>query len=302
MPTSLLQTKIKHILCPTDLSEKSQKSLGYAAKIAEAVGAELTACHCASANWFSSAAKQLSPEAVADIQTHIGDQIVRCGSPEANLRWRASVIENSFDPARDIVNLANETAVDLIILKARPSVLSAFRFGSIVERVVSRATCPVLLFPSRVLAGRDPAVDDLRFRSVVFDYDFAQATDKLFRLVNIITRELNADLHLLSVLEHPPESVEVAPGEIGRSRLQTAIRGRLNSVIETEGRATDNVHAVVEWGGHAETVLQYVVDHEIDLICTTLPAPHHYFESFYSAYLGNLLRSATCPVLVAQSV
>jgi hypothetical protein len=57
----------------------------------------------------------------------------------------------------------------------------------------------------------------------------------------------------------------------------------------------------VEWGRHAETVLRYAKTHHIDLICTALAPPHFYFEKLYSAYLGSLLKSATCPILVKQS-
>jgi nucleotide-binding universal stress UspA family protein len=302
MPKPSRKAAIKHILCPTDLSGKSQKTLGLATRLSEAVGAELTACHCSPANWFSSTAKQLSPEGAAEIKGRITEQIVACKSPGSELPWRASVIANSFDAARDIVNLARETSVDLIVMKARPSVLSAFKFGSIVERVVSRASCPVLLLPSRFVADRDPATEGLAFRKVLFDYDFSQATDRLFGLVNGLTIELNAELHVLSVLEHPRASVEVEVVKPSRTRLQTAIRGKLNNAIEAEGRASSGVYTAVEWGNHAETVLQYVAAHDIDLICTTLPPPHFYLESFYSTYLGALLRGARCPILVAQSV
>jgi nucleotide-binding universal stress UspA family protein len=293
--------KISHILCPSDLSGKSQKALGFAARLAETLNAELTACHCASANWFTQE-NRLPKKELDRIKAALKDRIVECECESSKLTWRSLVVENSFDAARDVLALARESDVDLIVMKARPSVLSAFRFGSIVERIVEGAPCPILLLPSSFLASREPSVDELRFRRILFDYDFSEATDELFRVANALTRDYNADLHVLSVLAPPSSaSIEAAPAGYSRTYMQTMVRRRLNEALRAEGKSVTEVPTAVEWGGHAEKVLSYAKAHDIDLICTTLDAPHFYFEKLYSAYLGGLLKSAQCPILVRQS-
>ena len=300
MSTPKRQAKIKHILCPTDLSLKSQMALGYAARLAESLNASLTACHCAPARWFSSE-NHLPPEEMAEVKTAILERIER-NSDQANcLQRRVSIVENSFDPARDILNLAAETDVDLIVMKARAGGLSAFRFGSIVERVVSRAKCPVLLIPSRFLVDRDQFPSDLGIRRILFDYDFSAATDTLFGVANTLARDFAAELHLLTVLASPISGTELAAVRGSRTAMQTAIRGKLNEVLQSEGKSIMTVPTAVEWGNHAEAVLRYAGAHQIDLICTTLPPPHFYVETLYRAYLGNLLKSSRCPILVEQT-
>lgn len=291
---------IKHILCPTDLSLNSQKALGFASTLAGDLSAQLTACHVLRAPWFSPSI-ELS-ENKKEIEEKISAPIERANfGTENTLRWRASVIDNSFDPSRDILNLAKETNVDLIVMKARPGVMSAFRFGSIVERVIAASPCPVLLFPTRFLDRHEPEVDHLRFERILFDYDFSQATDELYRLVRSMSDGLAAELHVLSVLEPPTElSPEFAAVGESRSVLQRATRQKLDNVLG--GSTNAAVKTAVEWGDHAETVLQYAADHNTDLICTTLSPPYYSFEKFYSVYLGQLLKSAKCPILVKQSV
>ena len=212
-------------------------------------------------------------------------------------------MESSFDPARDILQMARETGADLIIMKARPGVLSAFRFGSIVERIVEAAPCPVLLIPSRVLAKFDPAKDDLKFQKILFDCDFSDGADDLFRVVKAMTDGYHAELRVLSVLE--PQGMvrtEAAPVTLSRTHVQTIVRGQLDEIVneKTDTSGTE-VRAEVEWGKHAETILEYAQTHGIDLICTALVPPHFYFEKLYRTYLGSLLRSAKCPILVKQS-
>ena len=292
--------KIRHVLCPTDLSEKSQKALGFAAGLAETLHADLTACHCAPANWFT-AENRLPVEEHQLIKSTIKERITSCEKDKSTLTWRSMVIENSFDPARDILNLIREADADLVVMKARPSVLSAFRFGSIVERIVEGSQRPVLILPSRFLADKDPAADELKFRRVLFDYDFSDSNDQLFRVATGLTRDYRAHLQMLSVLEPTFASTEVAPVGFSKTRVQTIVRRRIDDVLQAEGMSVMDVPTTVEWGRHAETVLRHAKTHDIDLICTTLAPAHFYFEKIYSAYLGRLLASAHTPILVKQA-
>src|SRR5688572_9854115 len=176
-------TKINNILCPSDLSERSQKALGSAARMAETLRATLTTSHCVPVNWFSTE-NRLPKEELARIKSALRSEICDCQDRKSRLSWRQVVVENSFEPASDILKLARETDADLIVMKARPGVLSAFRFGSIVERIIEGSSCPVLILPSHFLSTHDPADNDLEFRRILFDYDFSEATDHLFRVAN----------------------------------------------------------------------------------------------------------------------
>lgn len=300
MSQSKSAARIQHVLCPTDLSDRSQTALGFAVRLAETLHASLTACHCAPANWFT-AENRLPKEEHERIKTAIKARITACEDPKSSLIWKSLIIENSFDPSRDILDLAREADADLIVMKARPGVLSAFRFGSIVERVVEGSECPVMLLPSRFLAEHDPAAENPQFRRVLFDYDFSEATDQLFRVANALTRDYHAELEMLSVLEPTHASTEVAPVAFSKTKVQTFVRRRLDDALQTEGKSVMDVPTAVEWGRHAETVLRYAKAHNIDLICTALAPPHFYLQKFYSAYLGKLLASTHCPILVKQS-
>jgi nucleotide-binding universal stress UspA family protein len=296
------KARIQHILCPTDLTGKSQKALGFATRLADHLEAHLTACHCALANWFTQE-NHLPADEYKRIKTEIKNQVTKSQSDSSRLTWRSLVIENSFDPARDILAIARETEADLIVMKARPSVLSAFRFGSLVERVIEGARCPVLLLPSSFLAGQDPSEKPLEFQKILFDYDFSDATDDLFHVVNALSKDFDAELRMLSVLETTgPATTEAAPLPFSRTGVQTFLRSKINDVLESEGRSIMDVPTAIEWGRHAETLLQYAESHKIDLICTALTPPHFYFEKLYRGYLGSLLRSAQCPILVKQSL
>jgi nucleotide-binding universal stress UspA family protein len=237
------------------------------------------------------------------MKSAIKKQIAACQAPDSTLTWRSLVIENSFDPSREILGLAKEMKADLIVMKARPGVLSAFRFGSMVERLIEGSPCPVLLLPSRFLAERDPRFHPLEFRRILFDYDFSEATDQLFQVATNLTRDYHADLEVLSVLEpFNSAATEAAPVSFSRTGMQTLVRRRLDDALHADGRSIMDVPTAVEWGRHAETLLEYASNRDVDLICTALEPPHFYFEKLYSAYLGSLLKSSRCPILVKRSL
>ncbi|HYJ90330.1 MAG TPA: universal stress protein [Pyrinomonadaceae bacterium] len=302
MSTSKSFAGVKHIFCPTDLTAKSQKTLMYAMQMAKVLGAKLTAFHSTIDSWLYQT-NGSSIEGVRGIQKEIKEEIIEYLGPESTEIDFDLIVERAPNPAAEIVKLARELKADLIVMKARRGILSALHFGSIVERVISNTGCPVMLMPSRFLAERDPAHKELAFQRVLFDYDFSQATDELFHLANSLTRDYAAELHVLSVLEPPAaKEVKLAMLTHGHSSLERAVRNRLCSAIKSEGSSPLTVPTTVEWGAHAEKVLNYAQTHKIDLVCTALPLPSYYFEKVYRIYLGQLLTSTTCPVLVKQCI
>ena len=292
--------KIENILCPTDLSAKSQQTLNFAAGIASRLSAKVTACHCSPTAWFSGDQDIWSKRKVEIIQ-EITDTIKghRNGSAPA---FETSIFDAGFDPAHDILEFAKQHDVDLIVVKARKSVFSAIHYGSIVERITRGSDAPVLIFPSRFLEkhSEDENVD---FHQVLFDYDFSEATDRLFPVAMALTEGYHANLHLLSVLEPPKaETIETEQTEKSRDLLIDATQHKLDQVVMLEAGATLHSSASVAWGKHAKSVLKYADDHKIDLICTTLSPAYFYYDKLYCAYLGQLLQSAKCPILALRSV
>ena len=296
---SNLQT-VEHILCPTDLSEKSQLTLNFASGIAARLSAKITACHCSATAWFSRD-EDIWGKRKVEIRQQMTDTIKghRNGSAPS---FETSIFDASFEPAHDILELAKRLEVDLIVVKARKGVFSAFHYGSIVERITRGSDVPVLILPTRFLEEH-PAEDDLNFQQVLFDYDFSEATDRLFPVAMALTKGYHANLHLLSVLEPPKaESDEARQTAKSRDLLMNATQHKLDRLVPSQTGSELNSLATVAWGKHATSVLKYADENNIDLICTTLSPSHFYYDKLYCAYLGQLLQSAKCPILALGSV
>jgi hypothetical protein len=159
-----------------------------------------------------------------------------------------------------------------------------------------------LILPTRFLEDHSNE-EDIEFKEVLFDYDFSEATDQLFPVAMALTEGYHANLHLLSVLEPPKaEAIETRQTASSRDMLLNATQQKLDRLVLSEAGNTSHSSASVTWGKHANSILKYVDDNDIDLICTTLSPAYFYYDKLYCAYLGQLLQSAKCPILALRAV
>ena len=144
---------INKILCPTDFSEPSYQGLKGAIELAEHFSAEIVLV-----NVVSSAHLYPTPAgaAPANLSNYL-EEMVRYSKKSLedvvqnrippNLKIRATVLEGN--PADQIVELAKSERVSVIVTATHG--LTGWRrfiFGSVAERVVRLASCPVLTVPA----------------------------------------------------------------------------------------------------------------------------------------------------------
>ena len=139
--------KLSHILLPIDFSDHCNRATEYACELARQFGAELTLSHAVE----SPVVMMPSPGAP------IPDSLVEDqeNTARSNLRsWLPAEPKHGFRICREIrrgtpfvqiVRFAKENDVDLIVLSTHGrSGLSHLLTGSVAERVVRKAPCPVL--------------------------------------------------------------------------------------------------------------------------------------------------------------
>lgn len=144
---------IQKILCPVDFSEPSHATLRSAVDLANHFSAEIILFHAIS---------QIDPTPTPSytLTNTLMDQIPQIMHQMTQNAHRAlkELADNTLggqvsarqlveigDPATSIVNVADEEAVDLIIIATHGrSGIKGLFFGSVAEKVVRTAKCPVL--------------------------------------------------------------------------------------------------------------------------------------------------------------
>jgi nucleotide-binding universal stress UspA family protein len=138
----------KKILCPIDFSDASRAALETAADLARRFGATLTLFHAYPVPGYTFpdgsfvASSKMLDELAEQARRHLEEWrgvAASLGQPGAE------AVTAVGEPAHEIVTWAKEHAADLVVLGTHGRTgLTHALMGSVAERVVRRAPCPVL--------------------------------------------------------------------------------------------------------------------------------------------------------------
>lgn len=149
--------KVKKILAPTDFSELSAVGVRYALEMARSQGAELILYHVIDVgdNWFSTydelnPARPLLENEARRLETFVKDKLADyCGLVEIH-----QVVEIGA-PHANIVEKAEREKVDMIVMSTHGRTgIDHMLLGSVSEKTVARAPCPVLVVPPPARGAR----------------------------------------------------------------------------------------------------------------------------------------------------
>ncbi len=140
---------LRRILVPTDFSRFSQVALTYASALAEKFGAELHLLHVVQdLALFIPDAVAVAPPLAAPVEQFAAaarealERVVRDHQLE-RLKVRQDVREGT--PFYEIIRYAKELKIDLIVMGTHGHTgLIHVLLGSVTEKVVRKAPCPVL--------------------------------------------------------------------------------------------------------------------------------------------------------------
>jgi nucleotide-binding universal stress UspA family protein len=140
--------RMRHILVPHDLSDYAAHALPYAQELASTFGARLHLLHVIDSQWVAGAGGAAFPE--------YGDDLLR-RFEEEGAKGLVKISESLPDgidvvtqvrigpPHVQIVQYAREAEIDLIVVATHGhSGLKHALIGSVAEKVVQMAPCPVL--------------------------------------------------------------------------------------------------------------------------------------------------------------
>ena len=155
--------KIAKILAPTDLSDLSIDGLRYALDTAESYGAEVIVYHVIgpSEEWIARQDQALTMETIVANRRSVLARFVKiaAGDSPREIPVRSEVEVGT--PHRKIVERAAAEKADLIIMSTHGwSGLLHLLIGSVTEKVVNQASCPVLSlhpFEEDRAAARSPS-------------------------------------------------------------------------------------------------------------------------------------------------
>ena len=297
--------EFKHILCPIDFSDASQRALTYAAALATWYQAELQVVHVAPAvdeglvigpdGGLVEPRRQQSSEALA--------VEVRGAMEAVGATGLTEVLAADGRTHDVIVERARAHGADLLVIGTHGrSGFNRLLLGSVTEKVLRVAPCPVLTVPAAAPAMTSSAVT---FKRILCPIDFSPSALKALSYALTLAREANGVVTVLYALEYmdPEEPCEHVDFDIRRRRQHFIehARARLHALVAGLDATWCDIEEVVAIGRAYRMVLQHAAASNAELIVMGAQGTTGVELMLYGSNTQHVLRGATCPVLTVHA-
>ena len=290
--------EFKNILYTTDFSEAAHKALSHALEFVRRFDSRLTILHVRTlfTDDPSNVEFQFLDEEMYEV--FLKSSMEKTAKPirsEINFR---TVIERNVSAAAGILDYAQTEGVDLIVIGTHGrSAVGHFFLGSVAEKVVRHAGCPVLT------VGRTDGhyIDKPEHGRILAPFDFSEYSIHSVQRAIELAKRFDATVQVLYVLEqevHPAflmgwkESISGRINEIRRNA-----RTALMDALGPERLEGVEIHVKIGDDRSDREIVRFCDEHNIDLVVMGT----HGLSGIDRALLGStterVVRTAPCPVL-----
>jgi nucleotide-binding universal stress UspA family protein len=289
---------IQTVLCPVDGSECSDRALAHAAALCQGRDAMLVVLTVrpvvpVPALWLSAAAvptPEVGPEEMASARLALAGQVRQVTD---YLRVELEVAVG--DVVTEILRVAAARGADLLVVGTHGlRGLDRLVLGSVTERLLRKAACPVLVVPKAAAdaeATRHPAV-------IVCGVDRAPASRRALIAAGELSSVHRARLVLVHVFEdfaaEDPRFAHHFNTDACWHEAQPEIRAAYEAMVPPECRTACEVEVVTRRGRPYRVILEAATSWSADLIVLGAAG----WNPPYGSTTARVLREARCPVLV----
>ena len=304
--------EIKRILCPIDFSDHSRHALDHAVAMAKWYDSTITLLHVSTLVPVAAYAPgtPMLPSAIltpAD-RNEILASMKRFAEEEGagGLPLEMEISEgNTVD---EILARAGAMSSDLIVMGTHGRAgFERLVLGSVTEKVLRKATCPVLSVPRH--AKDAVPLPPVLFKNILCAIDFSACSTNALNYAMSLAQEADAHLTVLHVLELLPElpyssteAVRSWPQHVTEyiAEVEQDRRERLEAAVPESVRAYCAVETMMANGTPYHEVLRVAAEQQSDLIVVGIHGRSATDLLFFGSTAQHVVRQATCPVLTLR--
>jgi nucleotide-binding universal stress UspA family protein len=295
--------EIRRILCPTDLSEIAPGAFAYAAALARHHRAELELAHVHEPLLPGPAGPATYPPWAAldpEVRGRLQSALDALAASAADVEVRFGVFEGRVVP--EILARARDWPADLVVMGTHGrGGFERWVLGSVTERVLRNATCPVLTVPP---AAPPPPAAGPPFRRVVCPVDFSTPSLASARQALELARDGGVAVTLVHVVEWPVDDEHagrLAGFDVPEYRryLERDALDRLRR-LASEGERAGRVEERIAGGRPWREILRLAEERHADLVVMGVRGRSAVDLALFGSTTHHVVRGATCPVLVVH--
>lgn len=280
------QVSLKKVLFATDFSRQSSDALPFVISIARKYGSKVFVAHVHSTSPLGGLPPTVELQALAVQALHEARaNMKRLEGPLKGIPHEFIVRDG--DIWGELSLIVEESGIDLIVVGTHGRAgASKLLMGSVAERILREAPCPVLTVGPNV-SGEPGSVADTH--TILYPTDFSAESMAAFPYALSLAQEDHARLYLLHVMPAPANESEEA-----------ALRFRVRSLVPADAKLWCEPKVFLESGDPAQVILDLAEELAVDLII--LGTKHISRFAGTRTHLGmatayKIVRQAICPVL-----
>lgn len=292
--------KIKNILYPTDFSESASRALPHALMMARKFGSKVTLLHVE----LPYADDPSHPQHLFFDENryakYLKNQLNRTLSEIGSETPVITAVVRDASPALGILRFLDRNPVDAVVMGTHGrSALGRFLLGTVAEKVVRHARCPVLT----VARHRARYRDNPSFKKCLVPFDFSDYSLELVRQGRQLSKKYGADLHVLHVLVQPlqsrfpsgPKNIQ----SVTASELAPGVKEALSNTLRENG--CDGLTIQVEICEENVRASEGIVDYARRVLTDVIIMGNHGLteseRKLFASTTERVVRTAPCPVL-----
>lgn len=298
-------TEFRHILCPVDFSDASRHATDHAVAIAGWYGSHVTALHVLQPPvgfeppilFAERGGLKELPANRELVWLRLNDWMKPASA--AQVDWDARVDEGA--PADTILQYAHFLPADLIVIGSHgKGAFERFVIGSVTEKVLRKATCPVLTVPAKAAT-----TSALPFKRILCPVDFSDPSIGALHTALSLAEEADAELTVLNVIDWPDDDtflVEAFDTPERRAQLLARTRERVDALIPDDARVWSRPDARVAVGKAYQEIVAAAGDMSADLIVIGVHGRTGLDLTLFGSTTNQVVRRASCPVLTIRAI
>jgi nucleotide-binding universal stress UspA family protein len=169
--------------------------------------------------------------------------------------------------------------------------------GSVTERVIRKALCPVLTVngPSHGFIGSEKQPGPIHLGRILFCTDFSENSQRALAHATSLAAEYSAELTLLHVLEDIPDAANIQPA------IAAAIE-QLDKLIPPEAHNACKVKTrpTVRIGKAYQQIIQLALEAQTDLVIMAVRGIDALDLTVFGSTTHRVIQFGPCPVLVVH--
>ena len=281
---------IKRILCPTDFSQFSHRALAHAITLSKWTGARITVLYAVPVVFAPplavpapTPAIPLAPETRARLESDLVS--FAAAAERAQVPVDTKLVEG--DPVTEI--LAASASADVVVMGTHGARgFERFVLGSVTERVLRKAACPVMTIPRREPDGGE---SDFLFQTILCPVDFSDCSSGALRAACEIAKETKGRLVILHVVDWIGDEIP------GASLLEAAYE-RLDALVPFDAPPA---RQLVRGGRSFREILRAAEETGAGLVVMGVQGRGAIDLMLFGSTSHHVIREARCPVLTVRA-